>query len=113
MPALGCICGYLQLGDQGGRFMDDSTMWVPICCGKVMRHGQFPGQQGKIAAGMLTCGSCGKHIALEPQPAASLSDYAPGSRVILLLGTPRAADRKAKAAEATTGEAQAGDETLL
>jgi hypothetical protein len=91
--------------------MEDSTMWVPICCGRVMRHSQFPGQGGKFAAAMLTCGSCGKHITLEPQAASSLQDYGQGSHLFTVLGTIRASERKAHAGQ-SAGAGELGDETL-
>jgi hypothetical protein len=87
---------------------DDSTMWVPICCGQVMRHRMLPGPGGAAAAATLGCGTCGKHITLGPEPAAALKEYGEGSLLIRLLGTPRAASPKSAAA---TAAAHLDDET--
>ncbi len=93
------------------RVEDDSTMWVPICCGRVMRHRMFPGAAGATAAASLTCSACGKHILLGPEPIASMPDYGNGSRVIRLLGTPSGSTLKAPAGSVVPPSGM-GDETM-
>ena len=66
---------------------NNASMWVPVCCGRVMRYNTLG--VGAEAKGGLVCTACGKHIALEPEPVASLSTYGKGSKVMSVLGTPK------------------------
>jgi hypothetical protein len=65
-----------------------STMWVPVCCGRVMRCNMFRlGDGGAYAA--LVCAVCNKNITLEPEPLAAASTFGEGSSVLSLIGSPK------------------------
>jgi hypothetical protein len=63
-------------------------VWVPVCCGRVMRHNRFMLKEGQ-GYGALVCTVCSKNITLEPEPMANLNSYGEGSRVLSVLGTPK------------------------
>jgi hypothetical protein len=64
-----------------------STVWVPVCCGRVMRCNMFRlPDAGAYAA--LVCTICNKNITLEQEPLATNS-YGEGSNVFSLLGSPK------------------------
>ena len=44
-----------------------STMWVPVCCGRVMRCNMFRQADGGAYAA-LVCSVCNKNITLEQEP---------------------------------------------
>ena len=91
------------------RVTEDTTMWIPVCCGRVMRHSLFPGPGGTAAGAALTCASCGKHVLLHPEPANTVSSYGSGSRTLAVLGSSHAMPLKSDAG----GVPQAGaDETM-
>jgi hypothetical protein len=77
------------------------TMWVPVCCGRVMRCNMFrlPGG-GSYAA--LVCTVCNKNITLEQEPAAAVNNFGEGSTVLSLIGSPKPpkTDRKKTLPEA-------------
>ncbi len=85
----------------------NANVWVPVCCGRVMRYNTL-GSGGGMR-GALVCTDCGKHIALEREPLSSVSTYGKGSRVISVLGSPKPpkTDRRKSA-----GEAGSDDPTL-
>ncbi len=64
------------------------TVWVPTCCGRVMRYNLFR-QEGGGAYGTLVCTVCNKNITLEQEPLAGVSSYGEGSNVLSVLGSPR------------------------
>jgi hypothetical protein len=67
---------------------ETSTMWVPVCCGRVMRCNMFrQGDGGAYAA--LVCTSCNKNITLEQEPQVDASSFGEGSKVLSLLGSPK------------------------
>jgi hypothetical protein len=64
-----------------------SAVWVPVCCGRVMRCNMFRLQDaGTYAA--LVCTICNKNITLEQEPLTANS-YGEGSNVLSLLGSPK------------------------
>jgi hypothetical protein len=65
-----------------------SNVWIPVCCGRVMRHNMFLQKDGG-GYGALVCTICSKNITLEPEPLANVSAYGEGSRVLSLLGSPK------------------------
>jgi len=67
--------------------MAASTMWVPVCCGRVMRCNMFRQADGEAYAA-LVCTQCSKTITLEQQPLAAASNFE-GSSVLSLLGAPK------------------------
>ncbi len=65
-----------------------STMWVPVCCGRVMRCNMFRQANGESYAA-LVCTSCNKTITLEPEPLADANTFGEGSKVLSLIGSPK------------------------
>ena len=63
-------------------------VWVPVCCGRVMRHNTFLQKDGG-GYGALVCTICSKNITLEPEPLANVSVYGEGSRVLSVLASPK------------------------
>jgi len=64
------------------------TVWVPTCCGRVMRYNVFR-QQGGGAYGTFVCTVCSKSINLEQEPLAAVNSFGEGSSVLNVLGSPR------------------------
>lgn len=67
---------------------DASTMWVPVCCGRVMRCNMFRQADGKAYAA-LVCTSCNKNITLEQETLAAANSFGEGSNVLRLIGSPK------------------------
>jgi hypothetical protein len=65
-----------------------STMWVPVCCGRVMRCNMFRQADGGAYAA-LVCTVCNKNITLEQEPLAAASNFGEGSSILSLIGSPR------------------------
>jgi hypothetical protein len=65
-----------------------STMWVPVCCGRVMRCNMFRQANGEAYAA-LVCTSCNKTITLEQEPLADANSFGEGSKVLSLIGSPK------------------------
>jgi hypothetical protein len=80
---------------------NSSTMWVPVCCGRVMRCNMFRQPDGGAYAA-LVCTVCNKNITLEQEPLASRNDFGEGSAVLNLLGSPKPpkTERRKQVAEA-------------
>jgi hypothetical protein len=64
-----------------------SAVWVPVCCGRVMRCNMFRLPDGGAYAA-LVCTICNKNITLEQESLAANS-YGEGSNVLSLLGSPK------------------------
>jgi hypothetical protein len=67
---------------------DTSTMWVPVCCSRVMRCNMFRQADGGAYAA-LVCTLCNKTITLEQEPAAAANNFGEGSSVLSLIGSPK------------------------
>lgn len=65
-----------------------SAMWVPVCCGRVMRCNMFR-QAGGGAYAALVCTLCNKNITLEQEPLATANNFGEGSTVLSLIGSPK------------------------
>jgi hypothetical protein len=65
-----------------------SSVWVPVCCGRVMRCNLFRQADGGALAA-LVCTMCSKNITLEQEPLAAADSYGEGSNVLNLLGSPK------------------------
>jgi len=63
-------------------------VWVPVCCGRIMRYNIFKQPRGGVY-GALVCTSCSKNIVLEQEPLFSLSDYGEGSILLSVVGSPK------------------------
>jgi hypothetical protein len=78
-----------------------STMWVPVCCGRVMRCNMFRQPDGGAYAA-LVCTVCNKTITLEQELPAAANSFGEGSKVLSLIGSPKPpkTDRKKPVTEA-------------
>jgi hypothetical protein len=63
-------------------------VWVPVCCGRIMRYNIFRQPRGGVY-GALVCTGCSKNIVLEQEPLSSLSDYGEGSTLLSVVGSPK------------------------
>jgi hypothetical protein len=66
----------------------DSKMWVPVCCGRVMRCNMFRQANGGSYAA-LVCTVCNKNITLEQEPLATAGEFGEGSNILSLMGSPK------------------------
>jgi hypothetical protein len=67
---------------------DKSSVWVPVCCGRVMRFNTFRQPQGGTY-GAFVCTTCSKNIVLEQEPLSSASEYGEGSILLNVVGSPK------------------------
>lgn len=65
-----------------------STMWVPVCCGRVMRCNMFRQPDGSSYAA-LVCAVCNKNITLEQEPSSAAENFGEGSSILNVIGSPR------------------------
>jgi len=65
-----------------------SAMWVPVCCGRVMRCNMFRLPNGGAYAA-LVCTQCNKNITLEQEAPASANTFGEGAKLLNLLGSPK------------------------
>jgi hypothetical protein len=81
-----------------------SDVWVPVCCGRVMRCNMFRQPDGGAYAA-LVCTICSKNITLEQEPLAA-DNYGEGSKVLSLLGSPKPpkTERRRKASDVGSDE---------
>ena len=81
-----------------------SAVWVPVCCGRVMRCNMFRLPDGGAYAA-LVCTICNKNITLEQEPLAA-DNYGEGSNVLSLLGSPKPppTDRRKSARDVSLDE---------
>jgi hypothetical protein len=63
-------------------------VWVPLCCGRVMRFNRFLRQDGG-AYGTFVCTVCSKNIILEQEELPAENAYGEGSCVLSVLGSPK------------------------
>jgi hypothetical protein len=64
------------------------SVWVPVCCGRVMRCNKFRQPSGGAYAA-LVCTVCSKNIILEQEPFDAVNSYGEGSSVLNVLGSPK------------------------
>jgi hypothetical protein len=65
-----------------------ATMWVPVCCGRVMRCNMFKQADGGSYAALL-CTVCNKNITLEQEALAEANSFGEGAKVLSLIGSPK------------------------
>jgi len=82
-----------------------STIWVPVCCGRVMRCNMFRQADGGAYAA-LVCAVCNKNITLEQEPLDAADKFGEGSNILSLIGSPKPpeAERKKSFSEAGPDE---------
>jgi hypothetical protein len=80
---------------------DSSKIWVPVCCGRVMRCNMFRQADGGTYAA-LVCSVCNKNITLEEESRAAADKFGEGSNILSLMGSPKPpkTERKKSFAEA-------------
>ena len=80
---------------------DSSKIWVPVCCGRVMRCNMFRQADGGTYAA-LVCSLCNKNITLEQESRAAADKFGEGSNILSLMGSPKPpkTERKKSFAEA-------------
>jgi hypothetical protein len=78
-------------------------VWIPVCCGRVMRFNRFLKQDGE-AYGSMVCTAYNKSIILEQEEPPPLDAYGEGTRMLTVVGTPKPpkSDRR-KASDALSG----------
>jgi hypothetical protein len=67
---------------------NSSAVWVPVCCGHVMRFNMFGRPEG-VRYAALVCTICNKTITLEQESLAAANDFGEGSSVLSLIGSPK------------------------
>ena len=87
------------------------TVWVPTCCGRVMRYNVFR-QQGGGTYGTLVCTVCNKNITLEQEPQTAISSYGEGSSVLSVLASPRPPKDDRRKTRSSTIQAGSDEPTL-
>lgn len=90
---------------------DTSSVWVPVCCGRVMRFNTFKNPDGS-AYGALVCGFCSKNVILEQEPAANVATYGEGAAQIGLVGSPKPPKDDRRKARARSADPASDDRTL-
>jgi hypothetical protein len=79
-----------------------STMWVPVCCGRLMRCNMFRQADGGAYAA-LVCTVCNKNITLEQEPAAAANNFGEGSMILSLIGSPKPPKTERRRSSAQVG----------
>jgi hypothetical protein len=80
-------------------------VWVPVCCGRVMRYNVFGRAEGGAFA-TLGCRICARSITLEQEDVEKVKDYGERAAVIQMIGSPRppTEDRTKTVADGGTNE---------
>lgn len=65
-----------------------SKVWVPVCCGRVMRCNMFRQADGGSYAA-LVCTVCNKTISLEQEPAEAANKFGEGANILRVVGSPK------------------------
>jgi len=84
---------------------EKAPLWVPVCCGRVMRYNVFGREDGGAFA-TLGCRICARNITLEPENPEKVKEYGERAAVVQMIGSPRppTEDRSKPAAEGGTNE---------
>jgi hypothetical protein len=85
-----------------------STMWVPVCCERVMRCNMFRQADGGTYAALL-CTVCNKNITLEQEPLTAADKFGEGSKILSIIGSPKPPKTERKKSISETGP---DDQTL-
>jgi hypothetical protein len=67
---------------------DKPSVWVPVCCGRIMRYNMFRQPSGG-AYGAFVCTGCSKNVVLEQESLTSMSAYGEGSILLNVVGSPK------------------------
>jgi len=90
---------------------NSQKVWIPVCCGRVMRFNRFLKADGE-AFGSMVCTICSKNIVLEQETMPAENAYGEGTRMLTVVGTPKPPkeDRRRASDEATRSGSD--DQTL-
>ena len=86
-------------------------VWIPVCCGRVMRFNRFLKQDGD-AYGSMVCTVCNKNIILEQEEMPPADAYGEGTRMLTVVGTPKPPKADRRKASAAFDETGSDDHTL-
>ncbi len=86
-------------------------VWIPVCCGRVMRFNRFLKQDGE-AYGSMVCTICNKNIILEQEEQPATDAYGEGTRMLTVIGTPKPPKTDRRKASAAFDETSSDDHTL-
>lgn len=89
----------------------DNPVWVPVCCGRVMRFNLFKNPDGS-SYGALLCGFCSKNVILEQEPAVTSASHGEGASVIGVVGAPKPTKEDRRKSRARSADPGADDRTL-
>ena len=87
------------------------SVWVPVCCGRVMRFNRFLRQDG-AGYGALVCAVCNKNIIFEQEQLPAENAYGEGTRMLTVVGAPKPPTTDRRKGREAHGAA-AGDEPTL
>lgn len=86
-------------------------VWIPVCCGRVMRFNRFLKADGE-AFGSMVCTICNKNIVLEQEAAPAEGAYGEGTRMLTVVGTPKPPKMDRRRAAEAFGNPGSEDQTL-
>lgn len=86
-------------------------VWIPVCCNRVMRFNRFMKQDGE-AYGSMVCTICNKNIVLEQEAAPAQDAYGEGTRMLIVVGTPKPPKTDRHKASDALSSANSDDQTL-
>jgi hypothetical protein len=93
--------------------MASEKVWIPVCCGRVMRFNRFLKADGE-AFGSMVCTICNKNIVLEQEAMPAADAYGEGTRMLTVVGTPKPpkTDRRSATDDLTGTGSGSDDQTL-
>jgi hypothetical protein len=86
-------------------------VWIPVCCGRVMRFNRFLKADGE-AFGSMVCTICSKNIILEQESLPEEGAYGEGTRMLTVVGTPKPPKTDRRNASDAFGRPGSEDQTL-
>ena len=86
-------------------------VWIPVCCGRVMRFNRFLKADGE-AFGSMVCTICNKNIILEQEAMPEKDAYGEGTRMLTVVGTPKPPKTDRRRASDDSTRSGSDDQTL-
>lgn len=86
-------------------------VWIPVCCGRVMRFNRFLKADGD-AFGSMVCTICNKNIIFEQEAMPAEGAYGEGARMLTVVGTPKPPKTDRRRAADAFGSPGSEDQTL-
>lgn len=90
---------------------NSQKVWIPVCCGRVMRFNRFLKADGE-AFGSMVCTICNKNIVLEQESLPAEGAYGEGTRMLTVVGTPKPPKTDRRRAAEAFGSPGSEDQTL-